>query len=188
MVKAFLGKSLARPGGRVEVLEVAPGQEVEIKVFRSEDALLVGLKGNLLLHFWQRRGALLPGEVVRLRPGRLTLRSPEGGRALLVTLGVSPERLRKDHAYLSSLLEDLPSREVAEILAQKLEAHIALEEALYYPTFSPGKLKERLLEHRILRELLGELLKTLKEGRSAKHVVERLRTAFLAHAEAELDG
>ncbi|MCH1928306.1 hypothetical protein L6232_26270, partial [Shewanella sp. C31] len=57
---------------------------------------------------------------------------------------------------------------------------------LYYPTLSPGTARERLLEHRILRELMGELLKALKEGRRVEGLVGRLKTAFLAHSAAEL--
>lgn len=161
MVEPFEGKALVRPGGRVEPLDLAPGERRTLAVERSEDALLVGLQGTLVLRFW--------------------------GRALWVVLGLAQSRLAQDHEALLALLEALPSPEAAFALSRKLRDHIALEEALYYPTLSPGRRRERLLEHRILLELLEELGTALREGRTVQGVVERLKTAFLAHSEAELE-
>ncbi|TBH20066.1 hemerythrin domain-containing protein [Thermus thermamylovorans] len=188
MVAIFRGRDLIRPGGRVAVLELSPGEEVPVQVQKGEDALLAAIQGELKLRFWSRSLEVRSGEVARLRRGKLVLSAPKGGRALLVVLGISPESLARDHERLLALLEALPAREAAEALAQAFEEHIAKEEALYYPTLSPGKLKERLLEHRLLRELLTELLKALKEGRSTEGIVQRLKTAFQAHSEAELEG
>ena len=94
--------------------------------------------------------------------------------------------LARDHKELEALLEALPSQGAAEALVQRLQAHIALEEALYYPTLSPGNRRDRLLEHRLLLELLGELQSSLREGRPVDGVVERLKIALQAHSEAEL--
>ena len=188
MVEPFTGKALARPGGSVQLLELAPGEERPLRVERSGSALLAALQGSLLLRFWGRTASLAPGQVVRVRPGHLTLLAPAGGRALLVVLGVSPGRLSQEHEEILGLLENPPTPQAAEALAQKLEAHISLEEALYYPTLSPGKRRERKLEHRLLQELARELLTATREGRPTEGVVDRLRTAFLAHAEAELRG
>ncbi|WP_243026623.1 hemerythrin domain-containing protein [Thermus albus] len=186
MVTLFQGKLLIRPGGRLRILDLEPGKEVSLEVKRGEDVLLAPLRGRLRLLFWRKAFELEAGEIARLYRGRLILKAPEGARALLITLGVSSETLAQDHKRLLTLLEALPSREAAEALARKLEEHIAKEETLYYPTLSPGKLKERLLEHRLLRELLAELLTTLKENRPTEGVVQRFKTALLAHSEAEL--
>ncbi|RTH18901.1 hemerythrin [Thermus scotoductus] len=187
MVEPFEGKALVRPGGRVEPLDLAPGERRTLAVERSEDALLVGLQGTLVLRFRGRSLRLGPGKTARLRPGRLDLEAPEGGRALWVVLGLAQSRLAQDHEALLALLKALPSPEAAFALSRKLRDHIALEEALYYPTLSPGRRRERLLEHRILLELLEELGTALREGRTVQGVVERLKTAFLAHSEAELE-
>lgn len=186
MVTLFQGTLLVRPGGRVRILDLQSGEEIHLEVQKGEDVLLAVLKGSLELFFWRKTLQVDAGEIARLHRGRLILRAPEEARALLITLGVSPESLAQDHERLLALLEALPSREAAEALARKLEEHIAKEETLYYPTLSPGKLKERLLEHRLLRELLAELLTTLKENRPTEGVVQRFKTALLAHSEAEL--
>lgn len=141
----------------------------------------------LRLLFWRKAVEVEVGKVARLHRGRLVLKATEGIRVLLVTLGVSPDTLAQDHERFLALLEALPSPEAAFALSRKLRDHIALEEALYYPTLSPGRRRERLLEHRILLELLEELGTALREGRTVQGVVERLKTAFLAHSEAELE-
>lgn len=141
----------------------------------------------LRLLFWRKAVEVEVGKVARLHRGRLVLKATEGTRVLLVTLGVSPDTLAQDHERFLALLEALPSPEAAFALSRKLRDHIALEEALYYPTLSPGRRRERLLEHRILLELLEELGTALREGRTVQGVVERLKTAFLAHSEAELE-
>ncbi|WP_243090971.1 hemerythrin domain-containing protein [Thermus neutrinimicus] len=188
MVTIFQGKRLVRPGGKVQILDLQPGVEVPIEVRRGEDVLLAPLRGGLRLLFWRKAVEVEVGKVARLHRGRLVLKAAEGARVLLVTLGVSPDTLAQDHERFLALLEALPTREAAEVLARKLEEHIAKEEALYYPTLSPGKLKERLLEHRLLRELLAELLTALKENRPTEGIVQRFKTALLAHSEAELEG
>lgn len=157
-------------------------------VQRGEDVLLAPLQGTWRILFWNRGTEVKPGEVARLGRGKITLRTPQGGKALLVVLGLSSKGIAQDHERLLALLEALPAQGAVETLVQAFEAHIAKEEALYYPTLSPGKLKERLLEHRILRELLAELLKALRQGRSTGGIVQRLKTAFQAHSEAELEG
>lgn len=183
----FQGKLLMRPGGKVQILDLQPGEEVSLEVWKGEDVLVAPLRGRLQLLFWRKAVEVEVGEVARLHRGRLALKALERTRALLVTLGVSPDILAQDHERLLALLEALPTREATETLARKLEEHIAKEEALYYPTLSPGKLKERLLEHRLLRELLAELLTTLKENRPTEGIVQRFKAALLAHSEAELE-
>ncbi len=186
MLKKFRGQTLAHPGGRVQVLDLAPWEERELEVQRSEDALLVSLKGRLVLEGWRALN-LSPGEIARMGRGRFRLKAPEGGRGLLVVFGLSPKALVQDHERLLALLEALPDREAALALAQGFETHAALEEALYYPTLPPGALKERLLEHRLLRELLGELLRAVRKGRPTEGIAQRLRLALEAHAQAELE-
>ncbi len=186
MVQLFEDKALVRPGGRIVCLNLAPGEGRTLEVERSEDALLAVLEGVLVVRFWGRSLRLRSGRTVRVRPGQLHVEAPEGGRILWITLGLSPSQLARDHKELEALLETLPSRGAAEALVRRLQAHIALEEALYYPTLSPGNRRERLLEHRLLLELLGELQSALREGRPVGGVVERLKTALRAHSEAEL--
>lgn len=186
MLRKFQGQALTHPGGRVQVLDLAPGEERALEVQRSEDALLAALRGRLILEGW-RPLRLAPGEVARVGRGRYRLKAPEGGRGLLVVFGLSPELLAQDHERLFKLLEALPNREAALALAQSFTLHATLEEALYYPTLSPGALKERLLEHRLLRELLGELLQAVREGRPTEGLAHRFRLALEAHAQAELE-
>ena len=186
MVRPFKGQALVRPGGQVMYLDLAPGERRTLEVERSEDALLAVLEGTLVLGFWGRALRLRTGRTERVGPGKLRLEAPEGGRALWIVLGVSENQLARDHEELLALLEALPSQEAAEALIGRLQAHIALEEALYYPTLSPGSRRERLLEHRLLLELLGELRSALRAGRAVSGVVERLKTALRAHSEAEL--
>ncbi|ADW22385.1 MULTISPECIES: hemerythrin domain-containing protein [Thermus] len=186
MIYPFEGKGLVRPGGQVRCLDLSRGRKQTLKVERSEDALLAVLKGVIVVRFWGRSLRLQPGRTVRVRTGQLHLEAPEGGRILWITLGLPPSELARDHKELEALLEALPSQGAAEALVQRLQAHIALEEALYYPTLSPGNRRDRLLEHRLLLELLGELQSSLREGRPVDGVVERLKIALQAHSEAEL--
>ncbi len=178
----FHGKTLVRPGGQARVWDLA-GEEA-VKVESSEAALLACLKGHLELVRWQKEVPLEAGEVVRLKPGAYRIRGE--GRAMLVLFGLSREALEREHEAFFALLEALPAREAAEALARLFEAHAAKEETLYYPTLSPGARRERVLEHRLLRELIGELLKALREGRGTEGIIDRLRTALEAHAEKEL--
>lgn len=182
MKERFVGKALVRPGGRAEVLEWSG--EGALEVAQSEDALLACLEGEVGVSRWGKGFRLEAGEVVRLRPGSYALKGQ--GRLFLVRFGLSPEALSGDHEALMALLEALPAKEAAEALARLFEAHAAKEEALFYPLLSPGTARERALEHKLLRELIGELLKAVKEGRETTGIVARLKGALEAHMEAEL--